>query len=106
MDSQNSPSAPLPPGAYLLEGTRTPGLNSASRARAGFSALDLAVQCANALLLRCGLAANALDGVVLATGASQAADKVRLRLQLSPEKSKKKEQKKVIREKKKKEEQG
>ncbi len=84
MDSQNSPSVTLPPGAYLLEGTRTPGLNSASRARAGFSALDLAVQSANALLLRCGLTASALDGVVLATGASQAADKVRLRLQLSP----------------------
>lgn len=84
MDSQNSPSVTLPPGAYLLEGTRTPGLNSASRARAGFSALDLAVQSANALLLRCGLAASALDGVVLATGASQAADKVRQRLQLSP----------------------
>lgn len=83
MDSQNSPSVTLPPGAYLLAGNRSPGLSSASREQAGFSALDLAVQSANALLLRCGLSAGALDGIVLASSASQPVDGVRQRLHLS-----------------------
>ncbi|MEL0168686.1 MAG: hypothetical protein VW877_11235 [Pseudomonadaceae bacterium] len=82
MDSQTNQSAATPADAYLIDGLRTPQINTAQLQSSGFDRLDLAVQCGAPLLLRCGVTPHLLDSLILATDQSAQVQPLRKRLRL------------------------
>lgn len=82
MDSQNNHSASTPADVFLIDGLRTPWINTATVQASGFGLLDLALQCSAPLLLRCAVDLHRLDSLVLATDGAPQVQALRQRLRL------------------------